>query len=114
MSRTEARSVRTDLLQCELRELPAGGRLDLKAYISELDAGYEVEPHRHPYATIVYVLEGLFRFAVGARGETVAEYKAGDIFSEPAGAVVRGRALQPTRLLVVLPREPGKPESQLG
>jgi quercetin dioxygenase-like cupin family protein len=67
--------------------------------------------HRHPYSTVVYVLEGTFRLEIGEREETVTDYRLGEAFSEPAGTVVNGRALTATKLLVVLPKEGGKPQS---
>jgi quercetin dioxygenase-like cupin family protein len=88
-----------------------GGGLELTAYVSHLPAGYDTGHHRHLYPTVAYVLEGLFRFEDGDNGETVTDYKAGDMFSERGGVVVGGRALVDTRLLVVAPHEPGKPES---
>jgi quercetin dioxygenase-like cupin family protein len=107
----ELRAVRTQQLQCELNGLPASGRLKLTAHVSELPAGYDTGRHRHYFSTVAYVLEGVFRFEEGENGETVTEYKAGEMFSERAGVVVSGRALTETRLLVVALHEPGKPES---
>jgi quercetin dioxygenase-like cupin family protein len=107
----ELRAVRTQQLKCALEGFPANGRLELTGYVSQLPAGYETGRHRHNYSTVAYVLEGLFRFEEGENGETVTDYKAGEMFSERAGVVVSGRALTDTRLLVVAPHEPGKPES---
>lgn len=111
MDKVRLRSIRTNLLKCELDTLPAGGRLDLVTSRSEIPTGAETGRHHHPYATVVYVLEGLFRLEVGEHGEAAADSKAGEVFSEPAGQVVTGRALAPTKLLVVLPKEPNQPES---
>jgi quercetin dioxygenase-like cupin family protein len=76
-----------------------------------LPAGDETGRHRHAYSTMIYVLEGRFRFEEGEHGETVPEHKAGSIFSDRAGTAVNGRALAPTKLLVVSTRESGRPES---
>jgi quercetin dioxygenase-like cupin family protein len=84
----------------------------LNAYIADVPAGCEADPHRHAYPTVVYVLEGAFQLQEGEHGEKVTDYKAGEAFSEPAGEVVAGRALVPTKLLVVVLREPGKPEAR--
>jgi quercetin dioxygenase-like cupin family protein len=107
----ELRAVRTQQMHCGLERLPASGRLELTAYVSELPAGYDTGRHRHNYSTVAYVLHGVFHFEEGENGETVTDYKAGEMFSERAGVVVSGRALTETRLLVVAPHEPGKPES---
>lgn len=40
------------------------------------------------------------------------EYKVGDVFSEPAGVAVTGRAVTDTTLYVVLVRQPGEPEAR--
>jgi quercetin dioxygenase-like cupin family protein len=111
MGTSELRAVRTQQMKCALPELPASGRLELSAYVSELPAGYETGRHRHAYPTVAYVLEGIFRFEEGDNGQTVTDYKAGEMFSEGAGVVVSGRALTEVRLLVVAPHESGKPES---
>ena len=103
---------RTDLLKTQLSGLPPGGRLDVRATVTELPIGWEAGRHRHFYSTVVYVLEGIFRLEVGEQGEQVTDYRAGEAFTEPAGVVVNGRALEPTRILVVAAREPGKPEAE--
>ena len=60
---------------------------------------------------MVYVLAGTYRLDVGTPG-TATEYTAGQMFSEPAGVAVNRHAVTDSTLLVVLPVEAGKPESQ--
>jgi quercetin dioxygenase-like cupin family protein len=111
-TRTPSSPPHTDLLKTHLSGLPAGGRLDVRATVSELPAGWEAGRHRHFYSTVVYVLDGAFRLEVGEQGEQVTDYRAGEAFTEPGGIVVNGRALQATRILVMAAREPGKPEAE--
>jgi quercetin dioxygenase-like cupin family protein len=40
------------------------------------------------------------------------EHKVDDVFSEPAGVVVTGRAVTDTTLYVVLVRQPGEAEAR--
>jgi quercetin dioxygenase-like cupin family protein len=99
-------------MKVSLTSLPASGPLELHSYISESPAGSQSGPHRHPYSTLVYVLAGTYRLEVGERRETVTDYTAGQAFSEPAGVTVNGRAMTHSRLLVIVPAEPRKPESE--
>jgi quercetin dioxygenase-like cupin family protein len=107
-----AAAPRTDVLKTQLSGLPAGGRLDVRATVTELPVGWEAGRHRHFYSTVVYVLDGAFQLEVGEQGEQVTVYRAGEAFSELGGVVVNGRALEATRILVVAAREPGKPEAE--
>jgi quercetin dioxygenase-like cupin family protein len=112
MSATQPPPKRTDL-----RKTPVGDvspdRLELAAYTTELPAGYEIQRHRHTYSTVGYVLEGKFRLEVGESGEKVFECGPGGVFTEPAGETVSGKALEATKLYIVLARQPGKPEAVL-
>jgi quercetin dioxygenase-like cupin family protein len=68
---------RTDVLKTQLSGLPAGGRLDVRATVTELPVGWEAGRHRHFYSTVVYVLDGAFQLEVGEQGEQVTVYRAG-------------------------------------
>ena len=110
MTQTQQTSRRTDLMNVPLH--PPAGPLELHGYTAATPAGSTSGRHRHPYPTLVYVLAGTYRLEEGEHGEKVTDYRAGDMFSEPAGVVVNGHALTDATLLVILPAEPGKPESE--
>jgi quercetin dioxygenase-like cupin family protein len=112
MTTTQTAVHRTDLLKTALGAGPADGALELVAYTVELPAGFDAGRHRHTFSTMVYVLEGRYRSAVGEQGEQITEHGPGAVFSEPAGVVVAGRALEPTKLYVVLACQPGQPEAR--
>ena len=112
MTLTQPKPHRTDLMRVSLTSLPSTGQLELHGYVSESPAGSQSGPHRHPYSTLVYVLAGTYRLEVGERGQTVTDYTVGQAFSEPAGVIVNGRAMTDSRLLVIVPTEPGRPESE--
>ena len=96
---------RTDLLKTAIADTP----LELAAYTTDLPAGYDITPHRHAFSTVGYVLEGLFRLTTG---DMTKDYRPGEVFTEPAGVVVTGRALEATKLYMVIPRQPGQPEAR--
>jgi quercetin dioxygenase-like cupin family protein len=98
---------RTDRLVAPLDQ----GGLEIVGYEVLLPDGYEIQSHVHAYPTIVRVLDGALTYQVG--DAPAKDYGAGDVFSEPAGVAVRGRAVKPTTLYVVLVRRPGEPEAKL-
>jgi quercetin dioxygenase-like cupin family protein len=95
----------------DLHVSPLGERgLEVVGYETRLPEGLLVRPHQHAYSTVGRVLDGIFQLQVG--DGPVKDYKAGEIFSEPAGKVVSGKAVTETTLYVVLVREPGTPEAR--
>ncbi len=98
--------MRTDCLVAPLGERA----LEVVGYEVRLPEGTEAGRHRHAYSTVVRVLEGVYRFQVG--DDVAKDYTVGEVFSEPAGAIVSGKAIIATTLYVVLVREPGVPEAR--
>ena len=101
-----ATTVRTDCLIAPLGERG----LQIVGYEVRLPAGTDAAPHRHAYSTVARVLEGVFRCQIA--GGPAKDHGVGEVFSEPAGEVVSGKALTDTTLYVVLVREPGVPEAR--
>jgi quercetin dioxygenase-like cupin family protein len=97
---------RTDCLVAPLGERA----LEVVGYEVRLPEGTEAGRHRHAYSTVVRVLEGVYRSQVG--DDIAKDYSVGGVFSEPAGAIVSGKAITATTLYVVLVREPGVPEAR--
>jgi len=100
------KATRTDCLVAPLGERA----LEVVGYEVRLPEGMEAGRHRHAYSTVVRVLEGVYRFQVDAG--VAKDYTVGEIFSEPAGTIVSGKAVTATTLWVVLVREPGVPEAR--
>jgi quercetin dioxygenase-like cupin family protein len=98
---------RTDRLAAPLDQ----GGLEIVGYEVQLPDGYEIQSHVHAHSTIARVLDGTLRYQIG--DAAARDYAPGDVFSEPAGVPVRGRALKATTLYVVLVRRPGEPEARL-
>jgi quercetin dioxygenase-like cupin family protein len=84
--------------------------LEIVGYEVQIPESYEIQSHIHAYSTIARVLAGALRYQIG--DAPAKEYAVGDVFSEPAGVPVCGRALTPTTLYVVLVRQPGEPEAR--
>jgi quercetin dioxygenase-like cupin family protein len=103
---TASKVIRTD---CLVNRLGAD-ELEIVSYETRLPAGTVAGPHRHAYSTMARVLEGTFQFRIG--DGPAKDYTVGEVFSEPAGEVVSGRALTETTLYVVLVRAPGTPEAR--
>jgi quercetin dioxygenase-like cupin family protein len=103
---TATKVTRTDRLVSTLGERA----LEIVGYEVQLPEGYEIQAHRHGYSTMARVLEGVLRYQVG--DAAAKDYGVGDVFSEPAGVPVTGRAVTPVTLYVVLVREPGVPEAR--
>ena len=85
--------------------------LEIVGYEVQLPDGYEIQSHVHAYSTIARVLDGALSYQIGDGPSK--EYGVGDLFTEPAGVPVRGRALKATTLYVVLVRKPGEPEARM-
>lgn len=80
-----------------------GGRpLEAELLIVRYGPGASSEPHRHPCATVGYVLEGALRFAVDQ--DSARTLQAGESFSEAPNALHRVSAnassTEPVRFLV--------------
>jgi len=101
---------RTDCLVAPLGDRAPAAGLEIIGYEVHLPEGTDAGPHRHAYSTVARVLDGVFRYQIG--DGPAKDYTAGEVFSEPAGVVVSGRALAPTTLYVVLVRQPGEPEAR--
>ena len=84
----------------------AGGNLTIFAF----DAGEELSEHTSPFDALVIVLEGAFILTIGGQ-EVLAE--PATIVRMPADVPHAVRATEPSRLLLIMLREP-KPDSQDG
>ena len=100
---------RTDCLVAALGDRAAASNLEIVGYEVQLPEGTVAGPHRHAFSTVARVLDGVFQFQIG--DGPAKDYKVGEVFSEPAGATVSGRAVTATTLYVVLVRQPGEPEA---
>ena len=98
--------IRTDRL---VAPLDPGGQ-EIVGYEVQLPDGYEIQAHVHATSTMARVLDGALRYQIG--DAPAKDYAVGDVFSEPAGVPVRGRALKATTLYVVLVRRSGEPEAR--
>ena len=107
---TASKVTRTDCLVARLGDDGPAKGLEIVGYEVHLPEGTVAGPHRHAYSTVARVLDGIYEFQAG--DATATDYKAGEVFSEPAGVVVRGRARTATTLYVVVVREPGVPEAR--
>ena len=107
---TPTKVTRTDCLVAPLGDRAPTAGLEIVGYEVHLPADTAAAPHRHAYSTVARVLDGVYRFQIG--DGPAKEFTAGEVFSEPAGAVVSGRALVPTTLYVVVVRQPGEPEAR--
>ena len=107
---TATQVTRTDCLVTRLGADSAAAGLEIVGYEVQLPEGTVAGRHRHAYSTVVRVLDGVYQFQIG--DDAVKDFKAGAVFSEPAGAVVSGRAVTAATLYVVVVREPGVPEAR--
>jgi quercetin dioxygenase-like cupin family protein len=101
---------RTDCLVATLGDRAPASALEIVGYEVQLPEGTVAGPHRHAYSTVARVLDGVYQFRIG--DGPAKDYRAGEVFSEPAGAIVSGRAVTATTLYVVLVRQPGEPEAK--
>ena len=83
----------------------AGGNLTLFAF----DAGQELTEHTSPFDALVMVLEGSLMLTVG--GSNIAA-TPGTIVRMPATVPHAVSALEPTRMLLIMLREPAKAPAQ--
>ena len=107
---TATQVTRTDCLVARLGADSAAAGLEIVGYEVQLPEGTVAGRHRHAYSTVVRVLDGVYQFQIG--DDAAKDFKAGAVFSEPAGAVVSGRAVTAATLYVVVVREPGVPEAR--
>lgn len=77
-----------------------GGSVTLFAF----DAGQDLSEHTSPFDALVLVLEGTLALTLGGKA---VRAESGTIVRMPAGVPHAIEALEPTRLLLVMLREPG-------
>jgi len=107
---TATKVTRTDCLVARLSDGGPASGLEIVGYEVQLPAGTVAGRHRHAYSTVARVLDGVYQFQIG--DAAAKDFKAGEVFSEPAGEIVSGRALTATTLYVVVVRQPGVPEAR--
>jgi quercetin dioxygenase-like cupin family protein len=79
----------------------AGGNLTLFAF----DAGQELSEHTSPFDALVMVLEGALQLTIAGSEVTAAP---GTIVRMPAGVPHAVRASEPSRMLLLMLREPAE------
>ena len=89
---------------------PQTDKPEITSFIVTIQPGGRTSLHQHPVVTYAYILEGEFDVH---QGDATRHYKTGDAVIEPIGSNMQGfnPGTLPTKLLVVMVGEEGKPNT---